>query len=545
MDKTECLIGLTKNTIEQVKIAIRYVRKQNYYQFAMEEKQILEQVGEILPLCDCLGLGDMIQKMQQALVQIMDAKESEDYILTADYYELLLLPVLNQILELGRQWEIEENYWQLNEKVLKEYYPDLYTMLLEINVETLLKDEKYQLEDTMSGEKTLLVRGKRKKVYFHSNNNPKEEARQLAEALYEQCNRVYHILGLGLGYLPEAFLAMDTSSRFVVYEEDINVIRLMCECRDCRALLKSKRIEIVYDKNYHLFLPHLQEGHAVFHEPSLHNIQNEEQFRKMYDYFMTIQSAINQRKRMQENFICNMFHKDESVEVLRKELEGKTVYLVAGGPSLDKTMESLKRKSKDEKLVCVGTSVKKLKTAGILPDYVVITDPMPWMGEQIGGSEEIPLWYLPTAFYEVRNSVKKGYLILQEGYEPAEEYGKEKGWHLYGTGGSVTTTALDILLSMKCKQIICMGMDMAYTDNKSHATGTAMARKVKEQQCNNLIPVKGVAGNIVYAPKNLNIYRKWIENRVSREEQVQLFNVSDGAYIKGMNNIATKKWKER
>lgn len=544
MEKTGCLIQLVKNTVEQVNTAVRYGRKQNYYQFAFEEQQILEQVGEILPLCDCLGLQDILQKMQQALVQIMSAKETQDYILVADYYELLFLPVLKEIIELGRECQTSENYWQLNKNALKKNYPKIYELVSKVDAETLLHGGKYQLEDTMSGEKTLLVHGERKNVYFHSNNNPKEEAVQLAEAYYEKCNTVYHVLGLGLGYLLEAFLKLDTSSRFVVYESDINMIRLLCECRDCRAWLENGRIELIYDKDYQLFLSHLQEGHTVFHEPSLHNIQNEELFVRIYDYYITIQSAVNQRHRMQENFTCNLLHKDESVEVLQKELEGKRAYLIGGGPSLDKTLESLKGKSADEKIVCVGTSVKKLKAAGISPDYMVVTDPMPWMGEQVSEGSEVPLWYLSTAFYEVRNSVKQGYLILQEGYEPAEEYGEQKGWHLYSTGGSVTTTALDILLSMGCKEVVCMGMDMAYTDNKSHADGTAMARKI-EQEKTQLIPVKGVLGNTLYAPKNLNLYRKWIEKRVSKVKNVLLINVSDGAYINGMKNIATNEWNQK
>lgn len=542
MEQTERLFRLAKAAIEQGNKIVRYGRKQNYYQVAMEEQQILQQVGEILSLCACLGLEDIMQEMQQALVQIMGAKETQDSILVTDYYELLLLPVLRKMIEFGRECESSENYWQQNQEILKKRYPEIYDKVSKINITELLNSGKYQLEDTMSGEKTLYLCGERKKVYFHSNNDPKEEARKLAEAFYEKCNTRYHMLGLGLGYLAEALLKQDMSSRFVVYEADLQMIRILCECRDCRALLKNERIELVYDEEYQSFLSHLSEGHTVFHEPSLHNISKEDLFLKMYDYYITIQSAVNQKQRMQENFICNLCHKDESVEVLQKELEGKRVYLIAGGPSLDKTLEFLKMAGKDEKIVCVGTSVKKLKKEGIIPNYMVVTDPMPWMAEQVSESREIPLWYLSTSFFEVRNSVQKGYLILQKGYETAEQYGKRQDYQLYNTGGSVTTTALDILLSMNCKEIVCMGMDMAYTDNKSHASGTAFEREI-EVEHKQLIQVKGVLGDTLYAPKNLNIYRKWIENRVKNEKNTTLINVSDGAYINGMKNIATNEWK--
>lgn len=548
MESVKSLFVEIRETIKQIQNIIECGRMQNYYQFSLQETKALEGMGRILTLCAKLGWQDRIQQIQQVLLQITEAKEEEDYVLISDYYELLLLPLLGQMLESSRQEEekaYEENYWERNSILLRERYPVLYEKLSSLQTEDILSQGKYTIEDTTSGDKTLALKTHEKRIYFHSNVSPYKEAQKLSQALYEKCNTVYHVLGLGLGYLAEALLTVDCSSKYVIYERDLNIIKLALTYRECTKWLESDRIKLVYDSDYSEFLRHLHEGNALFHEPSLHNIEKQEDFQKLYDYFMTVQSAINQRQCMKENFTCNLLHQDSSVEVLKDKIKGKTVYLIAGGPSLDKTVESLKSREKHSLIVCVGTSVKKLKAAGIHPDFMIVTDPMPWMVCQIEEQEMIPLWYLSTVFYQVRNQVNKGYLILQEGYLPAEEYGRQQGFHLYHTGGSVTTTALDILLWMECDEIICMGMDMAYTGNQTHASGTLGTRQIDGVQEKKLQCVKGVDGKNLYAPKNLNLYRKWIENRILKEKAIRLWNVSDGAYIQGMRNITTEEWLQK
>ena len=106
----------------------------------------------------------------------------------------------------------------------------------------------------------------------------------------------------------------------------------------------------------------------------------------------------------------------------------------------------------------------------------------------------------------------------------------------YQTGGSVTTTALDIGISFGCEEILFMGMDMAYTGGASHAKGTNSY--MKEQNNDRMISVKSVSGENVYTIRNLLIYRQWIENRIKDCENIRFVNVSDGAEVKGMENIS-------
>ena len=87
-----------------------------------------------------------------------------------------------------------------------------------------------------------------------------------------------------------------------------------------------------------------------------------------------------------------------------------------------------------------------------------------------------------------------------------------------------------------------MGLDLAYTDNKSHADSTLHQRVVSDNKA--MFPVEGVGGDSVYTIDNLDIYRKWIENRIETEHDIVFINISDGAFIKGMDNRTTNEKEE-
>ena len=124
-------------------------------------------------------------------------------------------------------------------------------------------------------------------------------------------------------------------------------------------------------------------------------------------------------------------------------------------------------------------------------------------------------------------------MIFQKGYQPAEEYAKEHGVMTFETGGSVSTLAMDVLLQCGCKELITIGLDLAYTDNKVHSFDA------KTTDTKRLLCVKCVLGGTVPTTNVLNTYRIWIEKRLKNEKNVRLINISRGAYIEGMENVSS------
>ena len=101
-------------------------------------------------------------------------------------------------------------------------------------------------------------------------------------------------------------------------------------------------------------------------------------------------------------------------------------------------------------------SQESLSIEGIIPDAVIITDPQPLMYKQIDGVnlKNIPMILLSTASSSVIDYYNGPiYVAYQSGYIHAEIKAKEIGATLFETGGSVTTTALDIALRFGARKL--------------------------------------------------------------------------------------------
>ena len=210
----------------------------------------------------------------------------------------------------------------------------------------------------------------------------------------------------------------------------------------------------------------------------------------------------------------------------------KAVVIVGAGPSVDSQLDRLRKYRDKITVFATGHITRRLVNEGIIPDAVIITDPQPLMYKQIDGVNlnGIPMILLSTASSSVIDYYNGSiYVAYQSGYELAEIKAKEIGATLFETGGSVTTTALDIALRFGASKIIFVGVDLAYTGGYSHASGEG--RKVGN--IDGLRQVRSNTGGMVYTSKNLDIYRKWIERRIEGVMDTKFYNTGEGAVIKG------------
>ena len=228
----------------------------------------------------------------------------------------------------------------------------------------------------------------------------------------------------------------------------------------------------------------------------------------------------------------------ECEDVLR-EIKNQSAVIVAAGPTLEQEMENLRDVQEEVIIISVGTVAKKLIERGIIPDYIVITDAWEQMYKQIESieEEEIPLLLLSTASADIVTHYKgPSYIVYQEGYPLAERKAKENNYKLFQVGGSVTTLALDIAIQSGAEKIILLGADMAYVGEKTHAF--SQEGNIRMQEGMREVPC--VDGGTVYTGKNLDIYRRWIENRIHGLKGVVVYNASHGARIAGTKEMTLK-----
>lgn len=501
--------------------ALYHLRRQEYLYAMRKTMGVINHFQTLIPLYlqqkdninrACQMDGVMIDELSLLgiLQELLETQQSQDYVYLADLLELRIMPSIISM---------QEAY----ARVIKP--PELPWA-------------GYRLEYTSSGEYTLAMEGGGEWKYLHTNGKPYEEGRILADSWFDGEHYDYTVYGLGLGYHISALLQVDEAIRVRVLESDPHILELARVYGTIHRWEDSGRLEIILDSDFHVLL-HVaenlrEEERFVIHYPSMVLLKNQHYREQLERYFIEYSSAQTQLYRLKGNFIRNQKYFRHEVTELREQFAGKTVYIIAAGPSLDRNMMDLKQISAEGLILSTGTVFKKLLKEGIQPDYVMITDSGATTYAQTKGLQEtkVPLLYLSTVYHLILAEYPgSSYVICQRGFEESEEYAGKQGYPLYETGGSVATTALDICISLGCKRIIFVGLDLAYTDNQDHATDTAYYGK---KQGN--IFVEDIYGNQIPSAKNLDLYRRWIEKRICKQDAlgVEFIDATEGgARIQG------------
>ena len=526
--------------------------------FGYVTTELSKVLGEVLGETDFYNQEMEIVNVEEVnvfLQEIMAAQENNDYVLLADLLELRVLPFLRSLQEAIRIYdvvEIDENIWKNNMKVLKEKDYTLWKQLLAYHDDYEKQNAegtwqgKHHLEDTTAGAFTLAGQDEKGMYYYHSNVNPETEAISFARYYYQPASATYMIWGLGLGYHVREMMALDDGITLNVYESDLDVIYHCFMAVDLSYCLLLPGFSIIYDPEFKQIVKALEHTaeNLILHYPSLRHIENEKIREQMEIFFIKDSGKRNVASLFESNSRENFRYYDGYVDELESEFANKDVVIVAAGPSLDKNVELLKNKKGNMIIFAVETVFRKLLNLGIDVDYMIVTDANSRIYGHIAGleQEQVPMLYLSTAYkgYAMNYQGKK-YLICQNGYDKAEKFAKEKGWRLYETGGSVSTTALDVCIRLGCRSIAFIGLDLAYTDNFAHAQGTS---KRDAGDTEGMKQVLAVDGGTVPASRVFMIYNQWIANRVKGSDVTMpvIDATEGGAVVPGLKVMTLEEY---
>ncbi|MCR5595214.1 MAG: DUF115 domain-containing protein [Lachnospiraceae bacterium] len=395
---------------------------------------------------------------------------------------------------------------------------------------------RYTVESTLSGYYT--VKDGLTNIYLHSNNDPMEEAKMSVTLFYDPHRSEYAVWGCGLGYHVLQLMELSDGTITVkVYEEDEPLINLAHDY-GVYDLLPENSYEIIHDPDGTGFSKTVADGSTgiYMHFPSIKKIADEKLKNGLHRFFLGWNGTVQIKNNLAVNFRKNVMNCKGNICECSSDFDNSEIVIVAAGPSVTPNIDFLK-KSKEEgrKIIVVATILKRILECGIVPDYAVVMDSYMGTYDQMNGVNDIssyPFIIDSTAYWKfAENHLGFTYLVLQEGYGAAEKLASELGYTTFATGGSVTTLALSIALKMGASKIYLVGADMAYKNGASHSEGTASYHK---ENTDNMIPVEGVSGEIVYTTILLDSYRNWIEQEIMKYPDIPVINMSDcGALIKG------------
>ena len=423
---------------------------------------------------------------------------------------------------------------------LKEYDFGLYKLLNKENLieekNTLLSD-KFTLSLAINGQPTAQTFVNGQSFYLHSSVNPEREASLLADSLKQAED--YMVFGMELGYHVLELLNRHQSARVHVFESNIYLLHMAFTYIDWTTYIANGRMRVVYNDDLKQLVSELsgrfaemKNAELLVHYPAIKMIEDAQTRQLLEDFFVTTSSMREQGGLLDSNFeVISKLNLPECGE-LKDIFKDKAVVIVGAGPSVDLQLTSIKKCRDKITVFATGHITRKLVNEGIIPDAVIITDPQPHMYQQVKGldTKKIPLILLSTASSSVLDYYEGPvYIAYQNGYRKAEEIAEKIGAKAFETGGSVTTTALDIALQFKAEKVIFVGVDLAYTGGNSHAEG--VGRRITD--IGSLRKVISCSGEEIYTSKNLDIYRKWIERRISNLTGTDIYNKGNGARIEG------------
>ena len=213
-----------------------------------------------------------IESVSEMLESIVGATASKDYVLLADLYDIQLASFICTVQEHILK---KEQFLIFDNELYKENIHSLKSVLREmieeredlsvdeqkrfrVNLNARLDDmfdpvalinRGFNLEFSTSGLMTVAAPFSKGRIYLHGNGRIVSESLQLAYSWYEPMVDEYIVYGFGMGYHIAELNRLAPSKRIIVYESDLDVLKLYCAFSGDAGILSTENIFIVYDKD--------------------------------------------------------------------------------------------------------------------------------------------------------------------------------------------------------------------------------------------------------------------------------------------------------
>lgn len=367
--------------------------------------------------------------------------------------------------------------------------------LLKVNPELVEKIINHQITD-MSKYKLAYSKCDDINLYIddepvHDTVDPIGEAQRIWQScdLKEPTGVVRIIYGLGLGYLLKRIFK-ESKRKILVYEPDMDILRITLEIVDLSDILSQPQIKIVQDKFYLK-----TEIESISTKDDITSIFFLEYYKRHYqkellDFVKDVQtiSGVVQtgfkelQKKSKHWAKCisqNIGHVsiNEELDSLKNSFENKPAIIVSAGPSLQASIEYIKKYRDNVVVIAVGMALKTLIKEGIRPDFCIIIESANACAFTLDGLDLSGINFIFPA--EVNPS------IYQFDFDRIFNYYTENlftsPWVQEFSGvncldyinrGTVSIAGLWTAKILGCNPLILTGQDLAYVGGKCYAGNT-------------------------------------------------------------------------
>lgn len=369
-----------------------------------------------------------------------------------------------------------------NLSYINKLNPSLYKKVMGIESFTC----NFDVKPNLAGEYNLIIDGKA----VHSISGAEQEARELFSSLpHNTDNSIHVIYGLGLGYLPDVF-AEKAKGSIILYEDNIETLRLVLEAVDFSHLFETGKFYLSSDiDEFSTILETVfrYKSKVSLTTLSYHKLQCAEAFQvfsdslqKLFELFdFNFSFQVNESYGFLKSTVTDLDKKYKCplLTDYKDIYKGKPAIIVSAGPSLSKNIDVLKKNKDNALIFCVGTALRTLNNNGIVPDFLnVIERYNTSIHYNLPCTKDITLIteaYTQSDVFEAK--FRKHFLTASLENDSSRWFLEkaEKEFVEFETKGTVSYHALSCAKFLGCSPIILIGQDLAYTDGKCYAEGSA------------------------------------------------------------------------
>ncbi len=420
---------------------------------------------------------------------------------------------------------------------------------------TLEDEERYNIETSKDNKKIMKIKKDNKVLYLGSKYNVNRDIENFKLNINGiTTDSIIIVWGFGTGeHILELLREESISNKILIIEPDERILLENILSNNVEEIFNDDRIFILnYKKeNIEKFLSENIKGTEVnstkiVEYANYHKIYNEEYSEFLEEILeftnntaIAISTSLGFSKQFFKCFARNIKQIVESTVIneLKDKFKNMPGIVVSAGPSLEKNIHLLKDVQDKFIIITGGRTLKTLLDEGVRPDFVCSIDPGDASYTVI---EKVLDSNVPLIFSEVSN-----YKMVEE-YKGNKIFFEDMDFHditydLVGKkadglwqGGSVAHICISLAEYLGCNNIIFVGQDLAYTNNKYHSDSASLNSNNSIEKNDEYIYVDDIYGKKVPTTIQLDFYRKNIEKMILEYSEVTFINSTEGgSNIKG------------
>ena len=415
--------------------------------------------------------------------------------------------------------------------------------------------------------------------YYHSNYNAAKEAETWFKSLNMNGVDLLYVFGVGAGHYYDAvkpWLEEDPSHYLVFIEDDLTVLRRFMETEKATQVLDDRQVQLHYFKNmveggpmfdwvvWYFIRCQPEVSALAFYDREREDLARDLR-KKILHQTVNIAAVSSEYLRFGasffRNYYSNLLYIDRSHHGngLFGKFEGVPAVICGAGPSLNKNCELLRELGDDALVLTGGSALNALSARGILPHFGGGIDPNPTQQERLMTNQafDVPFFYRQRMHFRAFQTIHGSRLFINGagGYQISEWFEKQlgiEGAHV-DEGNNVINFLTDIAYFLGCDPIIFVGMDLAYTDMQSYASGVISDSKVDEKAIQNKSGLDNAAflrddinGKPVYTLWKWVGESEWLADYIHRRPDRTFVNATEGGIgFEGVANMTLEEVKEK